>query len=320
MLIVVFFFFLLQTLKQEEACLAQLTQAIASVDQNALDSSLALAESLHLSTDETKKAYALQQQVHEATRLVAEGMETRTLATLQNGLDFARRLGMEGQVLMIDAKRVMEEISRQTDALKQLRRAVGDRDCDGITRALGMCNIAGVNEDSADVQEANQVYGKVIKERNALVVLNMALAARNERELTAAIQTATDAGLGDSTEVANATAFLKRMQKEQGIMNSLRHAIEQDDLEHLRTAIAVAATTDMSMTIGFEEMMSLAQVRIRTLEQKQNGLEKLREAMHHRRRSVLSTALESVGLIYSYLFIFFFFFAKTGFLECYLMR
>ena len=264
---------LIERIKEEQAICAELDALIKSqksVEREEFKEKLftllaKCKDEYDLDSPETRNAEALKLRLEEedaALEQLGHAIDDRNLNELTAWLSRMTEMGLDSLEVVKTGKALKETLLAQGAAVKGLIAAINARALDSVVAAIEKAKATGVADDEAKLVEAIALQQQLEKERDALQVVEAAVAKREREGLEAAIAGAKEIGLSPNNNdtISSAAKLLVRLKAEEAASDALGKAIESNDANALEKAIGDANELGLSSSLVADASAALAQL------------------------------------------------------------
>jgi len=281
--------------------LAGLRAAVASRDEDELDSALADASDLphggaHLQA--VKDARALKERLEEeqnVDRLLAAAMQERDLASLQSAVAAATNMVPPYNPSSLgDAQVLVDAIKQEQATLEQLRSAINARDLAAISAGLAAADGLGAFVTADDTyKQAVTLKARLQEEARVKSELQAAVSGRHVEALINCIDLMVNMGMEDPL-LDEARVLKKELERQVEALSDLRDAVAKRSLPMLQGAVEQA--DNVSLSADTEEYKD-AKTLIERLNAETQVIKGLQAAMGSDDLGTLQSALDAANAL-----------------------
>jgi myosin heavy subunit len=289
---------LLPRLLEEERMVDMLKQAVASQNEDEVDSAIQAAEGMDpplVSTrpdavEALEAAKSIKSTLAEQRAVktkLKEAMTKRDLAMISELMAQAETLGINDCDEIQAATVLRQRLQDEEATVEMLVAAIASRKLVELQAAVSKIEELGLG-DRPEVATASQLMSSLEAEAKASKALRLAIDAKDVAALTAAINAAGSAGVAATNEtLAEANTLKAKLVQQAEAVAVLKAAIEARDGAKLEAAIAAGGAAGLA---GDEQLVTATQV-LESVQAEQGALKVLKEAIESKKADKLRDAL-----------------------------
>ena len=258
---------LLDRIRQEKKCKADLATALERRDKNELETLCVQAEELELiECAEYNQAVAVLSRIaeeEEACGLLQAAVDSEDLNDISGRLDRMVEMGLDNDERFPQFKQTIEaakemrtKLKKIIDAKNSLKTAIADRNIGSLRAAIAQAESAGLPDSACG--DAKALISAIEAEEAAMSALRSALNNNDgAASLAAALSAAKNLGM-DGDLIDNAEAQVKRLAEQAAAESALTAAIAANDANALNSALALARGAGLESPIVSQATEALA--------------------------------------------------------------